>query len=120
MFDFGMLLKQLRESRGYSQAQLAQKINKSKSAISRYESNLKIPPTETLIDLAILYNVSLDYLVGIDKKQSVIIEDLTDEQKNIITTILVEFHDKKSNASNGLTKRQQDILNELLVQFSKK
>ncbi len=120
MFDFGLLLKQLRDSKGYTQEQLAKKINKSKSAVSRYESNLKIPPLDTLKDLAVLFNVSLDYLAGVDKRESVIIEDLSPEQKDAVKLLLVEFRDKKSNAHNGLTKRQLDIFNLLLSAFYNK
>ena len=117
MFDLGLLLKQLRQSKGYTQSQLAQKINKSKSTISRYENNIKIPSPDTIIDLAVLYNVSLDYLVGIDKKESIVIEDLTEDQKKIIKNILEEFREKRSGSFEGLTKRQQEILSQLMIQF---
>ena len=60
MYDLGELIKRLRTERGYTQAQLAKKLNKSKSAISRYESNQKMPSLETLIDISILFNVCLD------------------------------------------------------------
>ena len=119
MSDLGSLLKQLRESKGYTQSQLAQKINKSKSTISRYENNIKIPSADTMIQLAVLYHVSLDYLAGIDKKESVTIEDLTEEQKEILISILEGFHDRKSRSFRGLTKRQQEILNQLLIQFQR-
>lgn len=119
MSDLGSLLKRLRESKGYTQSQLAQKINKSKSTISRYENNIKIPSADTMIQLAVLYHVSLDYLAGIDKKESVTIEDLTEEQKEILKSILEGFHDRKSRSFRGLTKRQQEILNQLLIQFQR-
>ena len=67
MFDFGIRLQQLRMSRNMSQAALGKKINRSKSVICAYENNLRIPPLEVLTDIAVFFNVSLDYLVGIDK-----------------------------------------------------
>lgn len=37
MYDFGLLLKELREEKGLTQAQLAEKINRTKTMISKYE-----------------------------------------------------------------------------------
>ena len=40
MYDFGLLLKQLREDKGLTQQQLAERINRNKTVISKYENNL--------------------------------------------------------------------------------
>ncbi len=119
MFDFGLRLRELREQHKLSQEDLGRKINRSKSVVSSYENNLKIPSVDILTSLAVLYNVSLDFLVGIDKNQMVSIEGLSEEQKNVIRTLLLEFKDKTSG-TDGLTPRQQDILNVLMKEFSKR
>jgi len=119
VYDFGLRLRELRERHKLSQEQLGRKINRSKSVVSSYENNLKMPSVDILTSLAVLYNVSLDYLVGIDKNQMVSIEGLTNEQKNVIHTLLLEFKDK-TIVSEGLTPRQQDILNILMKEFSKR
>lgn len=119
MFDFGLRLRELREQHKFSQEELGKKINRSKSVVSSYENNIKIPPVDILTNLAVLYNVSLDYLVGIDKNEMVSVEGLTDEQTNVIHTLLLEFKDK-SKSVDGLTPRQQDILNILMKEFSKR
>lgn len=119
MFDFGLRLRELREQHKLSQEDLGRKINRSKSVVSSYENNLKIPSVDILTSLAVLYNVSLDFLVGIDKNQMVSIEGLSGEQKNVIRTLLLEFKDKTSG-TDGLTPRQQDILNVLMKEFSKR
>lgn len=91
MFDLGIRIKDLRDKHKWSQEELGRKINKSKSTISLYESNGKVPPGDTLIDLAALFNVSLDYLVGIDKNEMVSIDRLSDKQKTIVHTLLIEL-----------------------------
>ncbi|ANU46824.1 transcriptional regulator [Enterocloster clostridioformis] len=95
MYDLGELIKVLRTERGYSQAKLAEKLNKSKSTISKYESNQKMPPLETLINISLLFNVSLDYLAGIEKGKSFPISSLTRKQIEIINTLIIEFRNKK-------------------------
>ena len=91
MFDFGLNLKRLREEKGYSQAQLSRKLNVSKSSISKYESNQSMPSVETLTKIALIYGVSLDYLVGIEKNKTISVEGLTSRQLDIINTLLIEF-----------------------------
>lgn len=46
MYDFGLRLKKLRKSRGLTQKMLADRINKSVSAVGSYESNAQLTPRE--------------------------------------------------------------------------
>ena len=119
MFDFGLRIRELREKQKLSQEQLGKRVKRSKSVISNYENNIKIPPLDVLTQLAVTFNVSLDYLVGIDKNEMISIDGLTSSQKEIMQTIAFEFKDT-TKQGNGLTERQQKILNELLKEFSKK
>ena len=119
MFDFGLRLRELREKHKLSQEQLGRRVDRSKSVISSYENNLKMPPLSILTDFAVIFNVSLDYLVGIDKNEMVSIDGLTDQQKQVLQTIVFEFRDNSSTGA-GLTDRQQEILNILMKEFSKK
>ena len=57
-------LTSLRKERGYSQETLAAALNISRQAISKWERGEASPDTDNLIALALLYNVSLDFLVG--------------------------------------------------------
>ena len=120
-YDFGLLLKELRTQKGYSQAKLAKKLNKSTTIISKYECNNKRPSIETLIDMAMLFNCSLDYLLGLDKKESLSIEHLSNKQKNLIYRALDEMSDMSSHPYvDGLTQRQQEIINGFMNEFAKK
>lgn len=119
MFDFGLQIKELREQHKMSQEQLGRRIDRSKSVISSYENNIKIPPLDILTKIAVIFNVSLDYLVGIDKTEMVSINGLTEQQKQLLQTIVFEFKDR-AKAADGLSERQQEILNGLMKEFSKK
>lgn len=52
----------LRKEQGLSQLQLAEMMNVSRQAISRWETGIAVPSAENLKYLGNLYNVSLDYL----------------------------------------------------------
>lgn len=119
MFDFGMRLRELRIKSKMSQEELGNKIDRSKSVVSNYENNIMMPPSDILVQMAVIFNVSLDYLVGIDKNEMLSVEGLTEYQKSLVQQILFEMKDTRK-VGCGLSKRQQDILNGLMIEFSRK
>lgn len=60
-------LKFLRQEKGLGQVELSQKLGVSKGVISMWENGLREPTMSSLIILAKFFNVSIDYLVGIEK-----------------------------------------------------
>lgn len=61
--EFGEKLQMLRKARGWSQEELAQQINVSRQALSKWESGTSIADTENVIALSRLFGVSTDYLL---------------------------------------------------------
>ena len=114
-----MRIQQLRIDRNMSQEALGKKLNRSKSVVCGYENNLRVPPLDILVQIAVIFNVSLDYLVGIDKNEMVSIEGLTNGQKKMIHDLITELK-KPSIPTPSLTDSQQAILNQVLVEFNKK
>lgn len=119
MFDFGLRIRELRQQNQWTLEMLGNKIGRSKSVVSNYENNTAIPPLEILTHLAVLFNVSLDYLVGIDKTEMLSVDGLSEEQKKVLYALVKEFKSKPGPFS-GLTENQQEILNRLLIEFNRK
>lgn len=71
MVDFGVRLKELRRERGLTQGQVAKRIGVTASIISAYENELRQPSYEVLLKLVRLYDVSADYLLGVNGKRTV-------------------------------------------------
>lgn len=69
--NLGENLKKLRKERNLSQEQLAEMLNVSRQAISKWESNKTYPDIENLVLLRNLFNVSLDYLIVNENKTEV-------------------------------------------------
>lgn len=59
----GEKIKQLRSEKGLSQEKLAEKLNVSRSAIAKWETDGGIPEIDNLLQLSIVFGVSLDELV---------------------------------------------------------
>lgn len=61
--SFPKILRQLRRNKDWSQGQLAQKIGIDTQRISKYERGASSPPLDTLVKIARVLDVSLDYLL---------------------------------------------------------
>lgn len=61
---FSKRLRYARKLRGYSQEELAKKINSTKSTISNYENDYSSPSNEILKDLADILLTTTDFLLG--------------------------------------------------------
>lgn len=85
----GEKLKELRKSKGWTQVQVAAKMGLTDSVISFYERQERAPSPEVLIKFAELYDVSTDYLLGVEKVNDQHL-DVTGLSKREIT-ILKEF-----------------------------
>ena len=93
-------ITELRKQKGWSQSELANKINASREAIGKYERNEAVPSVETAKNIADVFDVSLDYLVGdvlkpsFDKRMIERLQDfelLTEEDKNHLFALLDAF-----------------------------
>ncbi|GAA0415409.1 helix-turn-helix transcriptional regulator ImmR [Virgibacillus salarius] len=62
--SLGTRLKKEREKRNWSQMYVAKRIGITNAVLSNYERDYRDPDTETLKKLAVLYEVSTDYLLG--------------------------------------------------------
>lgn len=62
---FGLRVFQLRKKTGMSQAQLGEKIGLSHKAVSTIESGTRGTSIDKLVELAYVFHVSADYLLGI-------------------------------------------------------
>lgn len=62
--DFSERLRELRTQRGYSQSELAKKLNVSKSTVLMLEVGSRKPSFEMLELIGDFFNVDIDFLLG--------------------------------------------------------
>ncbi len=65
-------IKELRTERGLRQKDLAEKLGVSPQTVGYYENWVNKPDPETLIKLADIFEVSIDYLLGRENEYGVI------------------------------------------------
>ena len=65
-------LRDLREDHDMSQLDVANYLGMKQPQYNRYERGLRDVPTDVLIRLAILYNTSTDYILGLTNHSKVV------------------------------------------------
>jgi len=73
--QIGTIISKLRKAKGVTQEEVAKCVGVSAQAVSKWE-NGGVPDTELLPKIAEYFNVSIDYLFGLQYKQSVNIQDV--------------------------------------------
>ena len=95
MVNFGSKVKELRLEKGLTQQQLANLLGVAVSAISSYESGSRYPSYEVLISIARIFHVSTDYLLGLDKLNTVDVSGLGDKEVAVILQMIEVLREKK-------------------------
>lgn len=84
-------IKTLREQNGLTQSELAKKFGITRSSVNAWEMGISVPSTQYLVELANLFKVSTDYLLGLDKELKISLDDLNEEQEQVIFGLLKIF-----------------------------
>ena len=88
-------IKQLREQAGYSQAQLAKRLDVTRSSVNAWEMGLSMPTTQYVVTLAKLFHVSADYLLGLTASSSIVLDGYTQEELEMLYKLIRYFDDQK-------------------------
>ena len=86
-------IKKLREDAGYSQAELARRLDVTRSSVNAWEMGLSSPTTPYIVELAKLFHVSADYILGLSTNRAISIDNYTPEEIELIYT-LIKYIDK--------------------------
>ena len=89
--EFSERIKILREEKGISQAELAKRLGVNRSIVSAYENQTRLPSIQMLSKLSYLFNVSIEYLLGINKNKTIDVSDLTSEQVLVLNSVIEQF-----------------------------
>lgn len=81
MHGLGSKLREIREKRGMTQRTLAERIHKSVSAISGYETDFQTPPTDVLISISQVLHLPIAYLMDSRNEEAYSAAGLTPEQR---------------------------------------
>lgn len=96
--EFGIRLKKLREDKGLTGEELGDILGVTKASISTYEKGKGMPKAAVIVQMSIFFNVTFDYLFGVDNKDNskiVSLDGLSSDQCALISNLIEQF--KKNN-----------------------
>lgn len=88
LFTLAEKIKNLRESSGMTQSELARMLGLSRSGVNAWEMGRSIPSTPYVVELAKNFHVSTDYLLGMEDTSTISIKGLTKKQVSVILDVI--------------------------------
>ncbi len=85
-------IKHLREQRPMTQVDLAKYLGVTRSGVSAWEMGISVPSTQYIVELAKFFNVSTDYLLGMEETASVSLQGL-----QIVYSLIEHLRSKGAN-----------------------
>ena len=88
-------IKELRDRAGYSQVQLAKKLDVTRSSVNAWEMGRSTPTTHYIVAMAKLFHVSADYILGMEDHLSISLDGYTEEETNLIYGLIRYFDSQR-------------------------
>ena len=103
---FAKRIKELRQQRDLTQAALGKMVNVKKQTVTNWEAGNNYPNSDTLIKLTQVFNVSSDYLLGIDDETKAKQLNLAEIFKNPHSQKALDLYQKMLDA--GMSEDEID------------
>lgn len=88
-------IKTLRKKNNLSQSSLAKKLNVTRSSVNAWEMGISVPSAPLIVKLAKLFQVSVDYLLGIKESATLDISALNEKEIMILYELIGYFKSLK-------------------------
>lgn len=89
-------IKYLRERSGMTQAGLAKVLGITRSSVNAWEMGISVPSTQYIVELAGLFKVSTDYLLGLGSSATISLDGLTENDIQVLHHLVTHLKNKNS------------------------
>ena len=80
-----------------TQTELAKKLGITRSSVNAWEMGISVPSTQYIVELANIFNVSSDYILGISEKATINVAGLSEREVTILSELVDYFKSKNKN-----------------------
>ena len=87
-------IKTLREQKGITQAELAKQLGITRSSVNAWEMGISVPSTQYIVELAYIFKVSTDYLLGVDMTSTVNVAGLSEKDIQIVNALISHLRER--------------------------
>ena len=88
-------IKILREKNNLTQAELARQLGITRSGVNAWEMGISVPSTQYVVELAMFFRVSTDYLLDLPDTATVSVQGLSDREIASIVEIIECYRQRK-------------------------
>ncbi|MCD7761035.1 MAG: helix-turn-helix domain-containing protein [Clostridiales bacterium] len=85
-----------------TQAELARKLEVTRSSVNAWEMGISMPSIAKLVELACLFHVSTDYLLGLEQENRINMQDFSEQEQSILCVLAEYFqsvHEKEEKTN---------------------
>ena len=87
-------IKKLREQKSMTQTELARRLGITRSSVNAWEMGISVPSTQYIVELAGIFRVSTDFLLGGESSATVWVEGLEEQDIQIVHIMIEHFRQK--------------------------
>ena len=89
-------IKALREQNGFTQSDLAKKLGITRSSVNAWEMGISVPSTQYIVELANIFKVSTDFLLGVKSTATVNVDGLSEKDVQLVNAVIAHNRKKES------------------------
>lgn len=89
-------IKTLREQQNMTQTQLAKQLGITRSSVNAWEMGISVPSTQYIVELANIFKVSTDYLLGVPNTSSISVAGLSDKDIELVRSIILHLKNREN------------------------
>jgi len=87
-------IKALRERAGITQTELAKMLRITRSSVNAWEMGISVPSTQYIVELARIFKISTDYLLGVDSSANISVSGLDEQDVHLVYEIVSHLREK--------------------------
>ena len=87
-------IKFLREQQKMTQTELAKRLGITRSSVNAWEIGISVPSTQYIVELAEIFHVSTDYLLGVNSTAVIPATGLSEEDMQMVYQLIDYIREK--------------------------
>ena len=81
-------IKELRISQKLTQSEVAKKLGITRASVNAWEMGISVPSTQYIVELALLFKVSSDYLLNIPHSATISVDGLSEKEVSAVKNVI--------------------------------
>lgn len=87
-------IRYLREQNRLTQTELAKRLGITRSSVNAWEMGISVPSTQYVVELAEIFKVSTDYLLGVKSTSTIRTDGLNEQDIRLVNAVIAHLREK--------------------------